>query len=48
MMEEEEDVGKRTRGEGITKLKTDVISNAAINKQCLLLGKAGLTVCPRG
>ena len=41
----------RERGEGddgITKLKTNVISLAAKRKQCLLLGEACLEACSRG
>ena len=34
--------------EGITKLKTSVISAAAERKQCLLLGGACLATCSRG
>ena len=44
--------GRKTRGrerdegdEGITQLKTNVISAAAERKQCLLLGEACLTAC---
>ena len=40
--------GKREGDEGITKLKTSVISAAAERKQCLLLGKAYLPACSRG
>ena len=35
-------------GEGITKLKTNVISAAAERKRCLLLGKVCLAACSRG
>ena len=34
--------------EGITNLKTNVISSAAKRKQCLLLGEACLAACCRG
>ena len=34
--------------EGITKLKTNVISVATKRKQCLLLGEACLAACSRG
>ena len=40
--------GKRGEDEGITKLKTNVISAAAERKQCLLLGEACLAACSRG
>ena len=41
--------GRRGGGdEGITKLKTNVISAAAERKQCLLLGEACLAACSRG
>ena len=33
--------------DGITKLKTNVISAAAEKKQCLLLGEACLAACSR-
>ena len=35
-------------GEGITKLKTNVISAAAERKPCILLGEACLAACSRG
>ena len=41
----------RERGEGdegITKLKTNVLSAAAEREQCLLLGEACLAACSRG
>ena len=47
--------GRKTRGrergegdEGITKLKTNVISAAAERKPCLVLGESCLAVCSRG
>ena len=36
------------RDEGITKLKTNVISAATEGKQCLLFGEACLAACSRG
>ena len=45
-------MGEGMRGgegdEGITKLKTNVISAATERKQCLLLGEACLAACSRG
>ena len=40
--------GVREGDEGITKLKTNLISAAAERKQCLLLGEACLAACSRG
>ena len=41
--------GEEGRGnDGITKLKTNVISDATKKKQCLLLGEACLAACSRG
>ena len=44
------DEGRGMRGgdEGVTQLKTKVISAAAQRKQCLLLGEACLAACSRG
>ena len=39
--------GRGEGDEGITKLKTNVISAAAEKKQCLLLGEACLAACSR-